>query len=523
MSDATIFKTVDEYTVQPFKAYKEWTLTESTITQYSSSVNEALYLSASVIIDPYGSNASGLSKSSLFAAVYNAYYKYGWKPFDALGGNAQFQQRTITDRAVVVSIGNDYIGERIKPGSININYNATGSSPHIIDDGFGNLRDADVTGLVPSSSLVSHWNFNEGFITSGALVTVHENRNRVLGHTSLLAYGTYYSSSATTGLSSLHFVGHPSSYAIGDNERGFNFRGYEDFAVSLWVSVPTWQNYQVYPDNYIVNKWDGEGGYPFCVRILNNNTQSATDAPNIGKLYAGTFDSSGGVFLRTTNALTSSNSTFHHIVYQKHGVGYELWVDGVLDTYTTQSTIGQTHNNAPLSVGSGLQRTGTNEWTAWNPYTGAVRELRIYSGSLTSAQIQSLYTNPKNTDIVGNAFYAHGVLVFTNTSGSYRNIMCSGSEFVMNFKSTVTINEHTVMLTFTPSEYNMTFNPSAAKVISDRIMEYEQFVTGSEWSPYITTIGLYSKNHELVAVAKLAKPLKKPTDMPMTVAIRWDS
>ena len=34
------------------------------------------------------------------------------------------------------------------------------------------------------------------------------------------------------------------------------------------------------------------------------------------------------------------------------------------------------------------------------------------------------------------------------------------------------------------------------------------FVTSSYFSPYITTVGLYSNDFELLAVGKLAKPLE---------------
>ena len=45
--------------------------------------------------------------------------------------------------------------------------------------------------------------------------------------------------------------------------------------------------------------------------------------------------------------------------------------------------------------------------------------------------------------------------------------------------------------------------------------------TGSYLSPYITTIGLYSKG-QLVAVAKLGKPIKNLIDYPMNIAVRFD-
>jgi hypothetical protein len=48
------------------------------------------------------------------------------------------------------------------------------------------------------------------------------------------------------------------------------------------------------------------------------------------------------------------------------------------------------------------------------------------------------------------------------------------------------------------------------------------FVTGSSFSPYITSIGLYNNNNDLVAIAKLATPLKKRKDIDINVIIRFD-
>lgn len=47
--------------------------------------------------------------------------------------------------------------------------------------------------------------------------------------------------------------------------------------------------------------------------------------------------------------------------------------------------------------------------------------------------------------------------------------------------------------------------------------------TGSYLAPYITTIGLYDENMDMVAVAKLAKPVKSTPDLPVNFLVRFDS
>jgi hypothetical protein len=50
----------------------------------------------------------------------------------------------------------------------------------------------------------------------------------------------------------------------------------------------------------------------------------------------------------------------------------------------------------------------------------------------------------------------------------------------------------------------------------------EDYVTSSYFNPYMTTIGLYNDDRELLAVAKLANPLEKRDDVDMNVIVRFD-
>ena len=47
-------------------------------------------------------------------------------------------------------------------------------------------------------------------------------------------------------------------------------------------------------------------------------------------------------------------------------------------------------------------------------------------------------------------------------------------------------------------------------------------VTGSYLAPYITTVGLYS-GAELVAIAKLAAPIKNTGEIPINIVVKWDT
>ena len=47
--------------------------------------------------------------------------------------------------------------------------------------------------------------------------------------------------------------------------------------------------------------------------------------------------------------------------------------------------------------------------------------------------------------------------------------------------------------------------------------------TGSFLAPFITTIGLYDDNCDLVATAKLPQPIKSLPDYPINFIVRFDT
>ena len=49
------------------------------------------------------------------------------------------------------------------------------------------------------------------------------------------------------------------------------------------------------------------------------------------------------------------------------------------------------------------------------------------------------------------------------------------------------------------------------------------FTTGSAWSPYVTTIGLYDDNARLLAVGKLSRAIKKSSDYDTTFIVGFDT
>jgi hypothetical protein len=172
---------------------------------------------------------------------------------------------------------------------------------------------------------------------------------------------------------------------------------------------------------------------------------------------------------------------------------------------------------------------------------------------------------------IGNIFYNQGLIVLTRDSA-----LKLQNEWTLDYKSTQTIYEHEYLLIANEDEFNVSQNPSAIINIGKETQKYttsdgkimnvvtnpgvsyikkktvlengnildygytgsignvkagfEHYdlsssvdSTGSFLAPFITTIGLYDDNCDLVAVAKLPQPIKSEPDIPVNFIIRFDT
>jgi len=153
---------------------------------------------------------------------------------------------------------------------------------------------------------------------------------------------------------------------------------------------------------------------------------------------------------------------------------------------------------------------------------------------------------------VGNVFYSQGLIVLTDT-GSY---VGDSTSYTLKYQAQQTHYEYEYRVTAKPYEFNTTTNISVTQdrsgsltlpsgtVSMSRFLppsdrpdsegrgtyatSYEAtdtslgFVTGSEFHPYVTQIGLYTEDGELAAVGKVAKPIKLSDEISTTFVVRFD-
>jgi hypothetical protein len=102
-------------------------------------------------------------------------------------------------------------------------------------------------------------------------------------------------------------------------------------------------------------------------------------------------------------------------------------------------------------------------------------------------------------------------LIYNAISGS------GAANFVLN--SSETITSDFIFVRPRSSQFNYSENPSFISGSTGEVI-YDSFVNNPQ--TYITTVGLYNDNSELLAVAKLSKPLKKDFTKEALIRVKLD-
>lgn len=452
----------------------------------------------------------------------------------------------------IIMFPRNMTGETIKKQSLKIkNFNPIDDNYEYIvsDDGLGNVIDTSIDELkiIDQKYNLLYVGFNEkyretNFVNtkldyvldwSNNLNEVKVINKRNISYTSgILTTDTQENSGICANFSSSYLE-------VTDNEL-FNFSNNLDYAFSFWINIPPTQSIQTFEYNPIFDKksvkpidvFSSTAGvhlvdsnleskqYPFDI-VLTNSTSAEP--------YKIQFKQSDSVLTSTVSSNTLSTNTWHHIVCQKTGSLYEVWVDGNL------------HNSNILDIKNNVQNKNkfyiAGNGTDKNNFSGSLDEIRIFNKGLTQSEIENLADNSLKYGYayqrkeIGNVYYETGIIIISDPRPKYKNAFLGRNGnfdyenfefgFEGTFKSLNTIYEHEIVCTIEKNKFNFTQNPSSLLKYNNRY-NTKQYVTNTEFTPYITTIGLYNDNHDLVAVAKLATPLKKRKDIDVNIIIRFD-
>jgi hypothetical protein len=121
-------------------------------------------------------------------------------------------------------------------------------------------------------------------------------------------------------------------------------------------------------------------------------------------------------------------------------------------------------------------------------------------------------------NINGIINYSHGTVIFThNLPFIYWKYTANAS---CSFQSSRTIYETQYKCTIKENEFNFSLNPSLISGSTEGTVY--NFVTGSYFSPYVTTVGFYNEAQELLMVAKLGQPLPTSPTTDTTILVNID-
>jgi len=497
----SVFKKIDisDVTVNAFQSYKSWTV-------YSGSATSSILPLQGVytnILPALGSeltyndaaNIDGSLQSVTYYSINHLYYKNKLEPFKTYGPTDLTRtKKSLFQTASIFSIPQIRIGESIKPASFTFTSSVSGS---FASDRYGNIYDTAFN----TSSIVTDvkWyeGFNEYFDTSritytSAGITYIPGIKTTTGQQRSLGMAAYFSGSGY----------------LENAIDGFYDRDH-DYAVSFFISgANTTSNNQL-----IITKASQSTTptYPFRLELSGSNQLLFTVA-----------GSDRFKTIITSSAQVSSSWT--HVVCQKSGSYMQMYINGSLHSSATTplfvvptsplSASARIDNRDALKIG-GFSTNSSN-------LQGYLDEVRIFNKSLSASQISSLSDRTEGgtalqTQYVGNVFTKQGIIVFS--SADYRINNMIKTPFTASYRSTLTIHELGVVTRLDAGDFNMSTNVT---LTGDDDSTYYSFVSGSNFAPYITTIGLYNDFGELLAIGKLAQPIRKRSDVDMNFLIRLD-
>ena len=131
------------------------------------------------------------------------------------------------------------------------------------------------------------------------------------------------------------------------------------------------------------------------------------------------------------------------------------------------------------------------------------------------------------------------VKTFGNGSIRIGTISTNYPQKYLSFQNEHIIYENEVRCIVRESDFNLSYNPTLLKYGGQYISPIsgsdgytltgsfdstvKDFATGSFFQPYVTTIGLYNDENELLMVAKLGKPIALSLDTDMTFIVKYDT
>ena len=429
-------------------------------------------------------NIDSSFKTIIFKSINQLFYKH--------------DNKILYQTSSIFSIPQKKMGQKLKTDS----FTYSSASLSLASTRKGIIYDTNiVTGSFPDTL-----NFYEGFNTHFNIDNIKNLKYKNIANiTYTNGVTTSTGAQLPIGLSALF-----SETSYIESKLYGNYDKQHNYAISFFISGTNNTN----NDQLILGKVSNSTSqqYPFKIQLSGSN-QIKFDF-GTGLLQKGFISSSAEV-----------SSSWNHVICQKTGSELQIYINGTIhasqsfseltdnaNTYITHPV--NISNNSPLKIG-GYNADGGG-------LQGYLDEIRIYNKALTTSEISTLKDRNEGggllqTNVVGQVFDKKGFIVISTPDYRYNNLITSA--YTASYQSTVTLYEMSTLCRVSAGEFNTTRNHSALVENNDQYLNY---LTGSNFSPYITSIGLYNSVGQLLAIAKLGQPIKKRDNVDMNFFVRLD-
>ena len=477
------------------------------------------------------------------------------------------QERRLYQSASLLSLSQKTFGSEVQPGSFNLSVTKDGITYNITDDGFGNLYDVAIgkENFPNEDQRVLYLSPVQAFKRENLKLNI-ENGNELVNpkrnYNSTVYDDSYFQNIVTyyeNRFNEEHFntpsitQASTSARVTIQNAPHLNFNS-EDFCISFYykpnISFNTFTTAET--TEFILTKegaqdsppLGSEAGGDFSTDITGALDITTIPAPSqfpyklsvkgingggTGSLTFERFDGENRSFVSGNIFHTSDNGLPIHVIAQRKDGILEIYKNGVIavdgDGNMAQATdnTGICQNKSNITLFKKQNPNGTYNISDTVGYSAgfAFQQLQIWNQGMSTAQIAQISESFTGTYPVGNMFYDNGFAVLTHPK--YMSLFDGGTLDSLSYKNTHLITEYEYQCTMNENEFEFTNNQSVRKKGNIESEELATFALNDNFKPYITTVGLYDDDYNLLVVGKLGQPIKASSETDTTFVIRFDT
>jgi hypothetical protein len=217
----------------------------------------------------------------------------------------------------------------------------------------------------------------------------------------------------------------------------------------------------------------------------------------------------------TFNLVLGAGSSLLSLTDNSNDISTVTYIDGGR-VYNLISGSNGSAVNSPTLPGASKGYTVSGSYGFYLPDMGAIilnpAALALPSGSGGSGGLNVQFTGSTSATSIG---FNNGKMFDLFKVGAAA-FSLSGSGFQLNSQETISSNY--VFVRVKNGEYNYTSNPSFISGSGNLV--YSNFINSPQTFP--TTVGMYNDNNELLAVAKMSKPLVKDFTKEALIRVKLD-